>query len=480
LGALKEEVVVTAMNDSDPAVREHAIKLSEKFIHQGGPSARLLGKLSALSVDPDIFVRYQLAFTLGEVPVNAKSESLAAIAKKDVNSPWTQAAILSSLAEGAGDLFANLSADADFCGSKGGQEFLRQLVMLVGAKNNKKEVSRVVEFIGKVNQPVVSFAMVRGLGDGLQRAGSLLAAAGDSTKPILELALKTAVDDKADEATRVQAVRVLGLTSFPDSGKALLSVLNLQQPQAIQLAAISTLARFNDEQVGPELTKRWNTLTPRLRSETVTVLLARKDRAIALLQAVQSGEIRASDLDTTQTRFLRNHRDQDVRQLAVKVLGAKSTGSRQQIVDQFSPTLNMKGNSSHGKKIYEERCISCHRLGGEGFALGPDLVTVKNTGKEKIMVNILDPNREVRPDYISYLIETKDDESQIGVIVNETATSVTIRQPYGKESVINRSDIKKMQSQGQSLMPEGLEAGLSPQDLADLIEFIESADDKLK
>ena len=140
--------------------------------------------------------------------------------------------------------------------------------------------------------------------------------------------------------------------------------------------------------------------------------------------------------------------------------------------------LNLKGDRAHGKKVYEERCISCHRLGGEGYALGPDLVTVKNTGKEKIMVNILDPNREVRPDYVSFLVETKDDESQIGLIVNETASTVTLRQPYAKETVISRSDIKKMQSQGQSMMPEGIEAGMLQQDLADLIEYIETTDDK--
>jgi putative heme-binding domain-containing protein len=142
------------------------------------------------------------------------------------------------------------------------------------------------------------------------------------------------------------------------------------------------------------------------------------------------------------------------------------------------PALQLKGDPAHGKKIYEERCISCHRVSGEGSQLGPDLVTVKNTGNEKILVNVLDPNREVRPDYIAYLVETKDDESVIGLVVNETASSVTIRQAYGKETVIKRSDIRKMQSQGQSLMPEGLEAGLSNQDLADLISFIETADDR--
>jgi putative heme-binding domain-containing protein len=277
---------------------------------------------------------------------------------------------------------------------------------------------------------------------------------------------------------RLQAIEVLGLRKFSESGNALLSVLDQHQPEPLQLASVATLARLNDAEVGPELTKRWNTLTPRLRSEVATVLTARKDRAVALLEAVQSGKILASALDATQAKFLRTHHDQQVRQLALKVLGGKPAGTRQQVIDQFLPALNLKGDRVHGKKIYEERCISCHRLGGEGYGLGPDLVTVKNTGKEKIMVNIIDPNREVRPDFISYLIETKDDESQVGIIVNENSTAVTLRQPYGKDSVINRSDIRKMQSQGQSMMPEGLEAGISPQDLADLIEYIEIAEPK--
>jgi len=50
-----------------------------------------------------------------------------------------------------------------------------------------------------------------------------------------------------------------------------------------------------------------------------------------------------------------------------------------------------------------------------------------------------------------------------------------VRQAYGKEDIVPRSQIRKMRSQGQSLMPEGLEVGLTPQDLADLLEYIETA-----
>src|SRR5207244_520436 len=179
---------------------------------------------------------------------------------------------------------------------------------------------------------------------------------------------------------------------------------------------------------GPELARHWNLLTPRVRAEALRVLLARPDRANALLQAIESGAIHSSALDSTQIKFLLNHRDNSVRRLAAKVLAAKPASTRQQAIDAFMPALSLKGDPAHGHKIYQERCVSCHRLGGEGSALGPDLVTVKNTGKEKILVNVLDPNREVRPEFVSFAVETKDDETFIGLIVNETASTITLRQ----------------------------------------------------
>jgi putative membrane-bound dehydrogenase-like protein len=472
LGELKETDVFAALGDTDEVVREHAVKLSEKFFNRRALSEKLVGKLRDLANDPSIRVRYQVAFTLGEI---AESAPLAVIAKRDLDSSWTQAAILSSLAHGAADLFKSISSNAKVRESKSGQAFIQQLSLLIGANNKAQEIAQVLEFINRANQPEISFALVRALNDGLQRVGRSLPTESGNVKAILSAAKNTASDAKSPESTRVQAVQALGIRSFAESGPTLVSLLDLQQPQPIQLAVLSTLARFTDPAVGPELIKRWDSMTPRLRTEAITVLLARSDRVTALLKAIESGTIRPTDLTTAQTKFLRTHSDKSVRALAAKVLSSQLASTRQQIVDSFLPAIDLKGDAVHGKKIYQDRCISCHRLGGEGHALGPDLVTVKNSGKEKMLVNILDPNREVRPDYISYVLETKDGESYIGIVVNESATAVTIRQAYGKENIINRSDIKKMQSQGQSLMPEGLEAGLKPQDLADLMQYIETA-----
>ena len=112
--------------------------------------------------------------------------------------------------------------------------------------------------------------------------------------------------------------------------KLLLGLLDLTQPQPVQLAALATLARFNDPQVGAELTQRWNSLTPRLRAEALTALLAAAERATALLAGHRGGRDPAecAGLDADQIPE-QSYRDPAVRQLAAKVLAAQPASTRQ-------------------------------------------------------------------------------------------------------------------------------------------------------
>ena len=476
LAALDAGVLASALSDTDERVREHAVRLSEGFFH-ANPAVTdpLAEKVLALAADPSSQVRYQVAFTLGEIRHPDKLNALAGILRKDLESAWVRAAVLSSLADGAGRLFASLYTEEQFQRGKGGQEFLRQLVFAIGARNRSNEVSVALEFSGRVNDPALGFSLFRALGEGLQRAGTSIEGAGGNLKNILARAHQIAVEDNAAEAARLQAIQLLGLSSFEETRSALGSLLSLSQPQAVQLAAIITLGRFKSPEVGSELIKGWSSFAPRLRNEALTVLLARPERAAILLTAVAAGQIRSSDLSSTQIQFLRTHRDEKLREQAIKVLKSSHT-EREEIVKALLAALNLSPNASRGKAIYRERCSGCHRLGREGNAVGPDLATVKTSGKEKMLVNIVDPNREVQPAYQSYLIETKADESLIGIIASETATSVTLRGAFARETVVPRSTIKNMRSLRQSMMPEGLEAGLGPQAMADLLEYIVTAD----
>jgi putative heme-binding domain-containing protein len=79
----------------------------------------------------------------------------------------------------------------------------------------------------------------------------------------------------------------------------------------------------------------------------------------------------------------------------------------------------------------------------------------------------------VAANYIAYTVDTKDGENVLGIVTSDTPASITLREAYGKETSIPRDRIKKIASQRKSLMPEGLEAGLKPQDFADLLEFVQ-------
>jgi len=91
---------------------------------------------------------------------------------------------------------------------------------------------------------------------------------------------------------------------------------------------------------------------------------------------------------------------------------------------------------------------------------------------DELLVHILDPNREVSPNYLEYIVALTDGRTLTGVITNETASSVTLRRPQGQEDVVLRSQIDEINSSGKSLMPEGVEKKVSPQDLADLLGYL--------
>ncbi len=87
---------------------------------------------------------------------------------------------------------------------------------------------------------------------------------------------------------------------------------------------------------------------------------------------------------------------------------------------------------------------------------------------------MLDPNREVNPQFVDYIVETSDGRVLTGLLAAETATSVTLKQAGGTLKTVLRADIDRIRSSGLSLMPEGLEKSLDQQALADVIAYIMS------
>lgn len=114
----------------------------------------------------------------------------------------------------------------------------------------------------------------------------------------------------------------------------------------------------------------------------------------------------------------------------------------------------------------------CHKLGDVGQNVGPDLASVGDKSVEGLLIAILDPNRAVESRYVSYLATTRSGLTLTGVIAAETSTSITLIGVDGKSHQLLRSEIDELSSNGKSLMPDGLERDLTPQDLGDVIAYI--------
>jgi putative heme-binding domain-containing protein len=132
----------------------------------------------------------------------------------------------------------------------------------------------------------------------------------------------------------------------------------------------------------------------------------------------------------------------------------------------------MKGDTERGRKIFETVCATCHRAGDIGKDVGPNLATIRGWNPDQVLINILDPNREVAPNFMSYNVETKDGRTLFGLIAEEGAASLTLKRADGAVDTILRNDIASITGSGLSLMPEGVEALVSIEQMADLIAFL--------
>ncbi len=469
--------ILVALDDSHPALRERAIALAETRFAKLPVSDRqaLEARLKRLASapDPDPFVRYRLALAAGRLKPFSQGEILTNLIQRDAESVWLRRAVLNSLNESdaIGQCFRGVQDSA----APGVPEFRRELTRLVGARNGYNQVEDVLRFVAESTDPAVAFETTAALAEGLRQADSSLARvdAGRGRVEALYAKARAAVEDREAAAnSRVAAAHLLGWAPFDTVLDSLGSLLDGREPQTLQLAALNSLARFSDARVGQALMVRWPTLTPRLRSEAIRTLLRRSTFTHALLDGLRAGVVRRADLSSTQVRFLRNHRSKNVRDAASRILESAPFKERGKVIDAFRPALELRGNARRGGVVFLERCASCHQLDAVGHAVGPDLATIKNAGREELLTHIIDPNREVDPNYANYTVELKDGESALGIVVSENGDSVTLKQPFGAQTVIRRADIRSMKSDGKSAMPEGLELELSHERMADLIEYL--------
>ncbi|MBL9144193.1 MAG: c-type cytochrome [Verrucomicrobiaceae bacterium] len=468
LGALANDDLLVALKDSAAGVREHAVKLAE-------PRA-LTDAILPLARDADARVRFQVAFTLGELNDQRALDALAYIAKRDADDPWIRAAVLSSVQNDGDELLARLLADKDFAGEPTSIDLISELAQIIGARGKSEEMQRVFEQA----TDIASLCEVSlGVGEGLKRGGKslrgagLTAAAKNKVERLLAAAANVATDSTQPVASRESSIRLLSFDNFSAVKETFVRLMDGKELQDIQVAAIKALGSFTTPEAVPPLLANWRTQTPAVRSEVIAAMMGVRTRALPLLQAVESGLIPANQIPFAQRRLLSLNADPTVKALAEKFFSASAPRPRKQVIEKYQPALSMKGDAVRGQKVFEAACIACHRAGDVGKQdVGPNLANIRAWNPEQVLINILDPNREVVPNFLAYTVETTEGKSIYGLIAEESTTSLTMKRPDGVSETVLRSSVAKLEGAGVSLMPDGLEAAISPEQMADLIVFL--------
>ncbi len=454
-GSTGFEEVKRALSDEAPGVRAHALTLAERTL------PTYLDLVLPLAGDASIRVRFQAALTLGHTDDPRATAALAGLLKRDSTDPWMVAAVLSSAKDRSEALLLSVAGVPSLPA-----EVLRQLAALVAAR------PLASDFVQRLpaGAPLPEIAL--GLGEGLKRGSHTLRAAGFSA--LLDESARLSRDTAADLAIRQRAVLLLGYDDFDKASGILDALLEPREPREIQQAALRALSGFTKPEVTAILLRRWPTSPPALRTEMVQALLAVKNRVIPFLEAIERGEIPKHQIPPARRALLLKSKDPEVLGRVQKLFGDAAASPRREVVEKYQRALALAGDPVHGRKIYEANCLICHRLGEQGNDLGPNLGSIRQWSPEQLLLNILDPNREVAPNYLQYAFELKNGETIVGLLVDETPTSLTIRRPDNAQQTILRQELKTMTGLGVSLMPEGIEAAITPEQMADLIALLKS------
>ena len=458
--SLDESLLLQALRHREAAVREVALTLLPSKI-----TPVLTDAVQQLANDIDGKVRFRTALALGALG-SASEQALASLARRDGKDKWTSAAILAGTTRKERSLLTQILENP--CDIP--DTFIGQLTKLVAKTLQPSERAGALEMLLEKASgvgPAAELAVATGFSEGLppRSKGSL---------PFLERALSHARSALASPGpARILAIELLGATDFATAGKELLQLLAVPDTD-LQSAAVSALARFNDRQTAAALLEAhlWESFSPILRDKILNALTARPALAEVLIDEIEKQRLPAGILDSRRRQVLLASRDPQIKKRASALFTNATDGDRMKAFESAKDVLSLASHSTSGRDVFRRLCVSCHRMDREGYAVGPDLFDISRQTKENILLHIVVPEYEIAPGFASYVLETNDGRTLLGVISSETPESVTVRQPGGQQDTILRPQIRSIKASAFSLMPQGLEKVMQPQELADLLAYL--------
>lgn len=248
------------------------------------------------------------------------------------------------------------------------------------------------------------------------------------------------------------------------------NLLTSNQPDELTTAALTLLKKYAATSTAPLIYQLLPKAGPALKRDLVPLLTGNATTALELFKRMEKGEFPTAWVDV-ETRWRYQRGTGEMTDLAKKLFGEASS-DRAAVVKNYMSSTTMHGDAKKGQAVFSTICITCHKHGTMGVDVGPPLSDVKVKPPEGLLSDILDPNRMFEARWTAYQIDTKDGRVLSGLIQSENADAIVLAIMGGAKETIQRSAIKEMKSLDRTLMPVGLEAAITKEQMADLLAFL--------
>jgi putative heme-binding domain-containing protein len=315
--------------------------------------------------------------------------------------------------------------------------------------------------------------------------GMNLIAAAEKTDALGQVA-KVASDPKEPDAVRLAAVQTLGALPSDESAAALGSVLIADSPMLRGEAAqaLGRLAQRKADQPGAmqALTALQNAFANKdqntaLRDAAASALAGTRPGSAWLLHLEEKKQLPEA-LRNDVARLLRNSPYPDLQNKALVLFPPPSKIDPKKL-PAIAVLIKRHGDAEKGKKLLaasaknDMQCLKCHTIHGVGGQVGPDLSVIgKKASRENLYESILYPSKAIADQYLQWKIDKVDGISLSGLIMQETPTSITLRDANAKDTKIDKKDIDTRTKSAVSLMPENIIAYMNEDEMTDMVEYL--------
>jgi len=403
-----------------------------------------------------------------KIPAITDSKELAAILTQHGDSPWMARMIASAAAKNMGRILSQLGESYFAKLSDAKTETIRSFAAGSLADGDAADIAALLSLLQKQPGQLLWWkpALLQGL-------AKLPKGHDEATKEIAALQSKIdalLADAKAPLDERLAVLPLLATRKWAAVEPVVKNLLTTTQPTELTTASVALLKRFAAGSTAPLIYQLLPKAGPVMKRDLIAILTANGNTALELFKRMEKGEFPTAWVDI-ETRWRYQRGKGEMPALAKKLFG-EANSDRAKVVTSYLEAAKKHGDANKGQAVFATICITCHKHGTLGVDVGPPLSDVKVKPPEALLSDILDPNRMFEARWSAYQIDTKDGRVLSGLIQSETPDAVVLAMMGGMKETISRSAIKEMKSLDRTLMPDGLEAAITKEQMSDLIAFL--------